>query len=442
MTKRFRRSTPKRTGVIVIAAVVAMVGGVILGVATTHSKSPVGLSAGENPNCDSAAPSQGAAAQQNTTTSTRIRHAGWIRTRHGWRHRRPPAANPSAAPSGSADPSAAPSDPAEPSAAPSDSAAPSAAPSDSAAPPCPSESPGDGGDASATPSAPPAGPVASDFIDIRQVNTRAQAPTPGRNASRGTFVSRCGTNANKHNNPDNYIVTPGVPNGAQHTHDYVGNLTTDNTSTDQSLAAGGTTCANRADKSAYFWPLLRDITNAGANPGQDGNNGTQLRATSAVLQFRGNAQSKVVAMPQFLRIITGNAKSFTQNGTNAKAAWGCTGTNRVTTDKYPLCPRGSQVTRTLDFPSCWDGQNLDSANHRTHVVFPDAATGACPANTKAIPQLRDVLTYRVPSGPNFAVDSFPAELHKPITDHADFENVMSAALMNRVVSCINGGRRC
>jgi len=59
-----------------------------------------------------------------------------------------------------------------------------------------------------------------------------------------------------------------------------------------------------------------------------------------------------------------------------------------------------------------------------------------------VPQLRYVLTYRAPSGPNFAVDSFPAELHKPITDHADFENVMSAGLMNRVVACINGGRRC
>jgi hypothetical protein len=419
---------PKRTGVIVIAAVLAMVGGVIVGIATNNLLSPAGLSAGDSANCDSAAPSaQGAApaAQQN---GTRAQRAGWSRKRHGhWRPRHTRTAQPS--------------EPADPSAAPS--AEPSAEPSDSAAPPCPSESPGGGGDASASPSEQPTGPSEDDFVNIRQVQRAAAAPRPGRNASRGTFVSRCGTNANKHNNPDNYIVSPGVPNGAKHTHDYVGNLTTDKDSTDESLAAGGTTCANQADKSAYIWPVLRDISNATANIGQDGNNGVQLRATSALLQFRGNAQSKVVAMPRFLRLVIGNAHALTQNGTNAKASWSCTGfTNRQSPDKYPLCPRGSQVVRTMDLPSCWDGQNLDSANHRTHVVLPDATSGACPAGTKAVPQLRIVLTYRVPSGPNFAVDAFPEELHKPNTDHMDFENVMSTALMDRVVRCINSGRRC
>lgn len=34
----------------------------------------------------------------------------------------------------------------------------------------------------------------------------------------------------------------------------------------------------------------------------------------------------------------------------------------------------------LAFPSCWDGRNLDSPSHRTHVVFPDLVTeGECPA---------------------------------------------------------------
>jgi hypothetical protein len=238
-------------------------------------------------------------------------------------------------------------------------------------------------------------------------------------------------------------VAPGVPNGAQHTHDYVGNDSTDNTSTDESLAAAGTTCANQADKSVYFWPVLRSIAEGSDQSGQDGNIGTILRPTRATLQFRGNPQSRVAAMPRFLRVITGNAKSFTQNGTNAKASWSCTGfTNRQSPDKYTLCPRGSQVVRTLDFPSCWDGQNLDSANHRTHIVFPDATTGQCAQGTQAVPQLRMVLTFRAPSGPNFALDSFPAEVHKPITDHGDFENVMSDRLMSRVVNCINSGRRC
>ncbi|MEV5411917.1 DUF1996 domain-containing protein [Thermopolyspora sp. NPDC052614] len=289
------------------------------------------------------------------------------------------------------------------------------------------------------------GPALSDFADVRTFQP-VQQPRFGRNGSRGTFISRCGTNQNGHFNSDNHIVAPGVSNGAQHQHDYVGNLTTSGQSTDESLAAGGTTCA-RDDRSAYFWPVLRDRTRQGndANApggGQDGNIGRILTPRAAIMEFRGNPQSRVVAAPRFLRMITGDAKSAVNGGANARAGWTCSGfENRISGDKYPLCPRGSLVTRVLDFPSCWDGQNLDSANHRTHVVFPDG-NGACPAGTQAIPQLRMTLRYAAPAGPNFAVDAFPDQKHAPITDHADFHNVMPENLMNFVVDCINSGRRC
>lgn len=378
------------------------------------------------------------------------------------------------------------------------------------------------------------GPSLTDFIDINQV----PPGNTGVRAGRGSFTARCGRNENGHRNSDNHIVAPGVSNGAHHVHDYVGNLTTDGFSTDQSLAAGGTTCQGD-DKSAYFWPVLRSrpdlLVGANANQGNndnnrrgnrnrrgvnnqqaagadqaaagdpaaatdpgagtdtatpsasptaaaadpaaaaaagdpaadaadpagaaeaaqaaaaaeagelggaaDGNIGKIIQARSVQLEFRGNPTGKVVAMPKFLRVITGDAKAATNGTANARAQWSCTGfTNRVTT-KYPLCPRGSQVVRTLDFPSCWDGQNTDSANHRTHVVFPDAS-GACAAGTQAIPQLRMTLVYSVPSGPSFAVDAFPEQLHNPVTDHADFHNVMSERLMGTVVDCINQGRRC
>jgi hypothetical protein len=286
------------------------------------------------------------------------------------------------------------------------------------------------------------GPFPEDFVDIRQVG-RGQLDNfqIGRNGSRGTFVSACGTNGNKHNNPDNFIVAPGVSNGAHHLHDYVGNLTTNGFSTDQSLTAGGTTC-RFGDKSAYFWPVLRDRKSDANSADADGNVGQVLRANQVTLQFRGNATAKVTAMPKFLKLIMGDAKAATNGGANARAAWTCTGfQNRITNNKYPLCPRGSQVVRILDFPSCWDGQNTDSANHRTHVVFPGQG-GACAQGTKAIPQLRMTLTYSVPQGPSFAVDSFPEQKHNPVTDHADFANVMSDQLMAFVVNCINRGRRC
>ncbi|MFI7148179.1 DUF1996 domain-containing protein [Nonomuraea sp. NPDC050022] len=289
------------------------------------------------------------------------------------------------------------------------------------------------------------GPFPEDFIDIRQVQPgQSNIGTFGRfgnNGSRGTFVSQCGRNENRHNNTANFIVAPGVEDGAHHLHDYVGNLSTDGFSTDESLAAAGTTC-QRGDLSTYFWPVLRDRTsNENAND-PEGNVGQVLTARSVRLQFGGNATSKVVAMPRFLRLIMGDAKAATNGGANARAAWTCTGfQNRITPNKYPLCPRGSLVVRILDFPSCWDGQNTDSANHRTHVVFP-GQNGGCPQGTQAIPQLRMTLTYAVPQGQSFAVDAFPEQKHNPVTDHADFANVMPDNLMRFVVDCINRGRRC
>ncbi|WP_431894122.1 DUF1996 domain-containing protein [Nonomuraea sp. bgisy101] len=301
--------------------------------------------------------------------------------------------------------------------------------------PTPSPTPSDGGEDCAD-----LGPFVTDFVNIRDVQPGGNLLSTLRSGSRGTFVSQCGTNGNRHNNPDNFIVAPGVSNGAHHLHDYVGNVSTDGFSTDQSLAAAGTTC-RFDDRSTYFWPVLRNRKVDVNLNDPDGNVGQVLRPRQAIMQFRGNAASRVSAMPRFLRLITGDAKAATNGGANARAAWTCTGfTNRITT-KYPLCPRGSLVVRVLDFPSCWDGQNTDSANHRTHVVFPGQG-GGCPQGTRAVPQLRMILTYSVPQGPSYALDAFPEQLHNPVTDHADFANVMPDRLMSFVVNCINRGRRC
>ncbi len=42
----------------------------------------------------------------------------------------------------------------------------------------------------------------------------------------------------------------------------------------------------------------------------------------------------------------------------------------------------------------------------------------------------------------YAVDGFPEQMHRPITDHGDFVNVFDERLMNKMVTCINAGRRC
>lgn len=293
------------------------------------------------------------------------------------------------------------------------------------------------------------GPEASDFVDITTVEPNVNRPQQRRGASRGSFATNCGTNQNGKFNPDNVIVAPGVSNGAHHMHDYVGNQANDAFASDDDLARGRTTCRNQGDRSTYYWPVLR-LQNGQAEDdaqadggGKDQNVGEIQTPAQVTLNFVGSPVSKVTAMPRFLRIITGDAKAFTNGDANANASWSCTGfENRQLKDKYPICPEGSKVVRTFRFQSCWDGQNTDSANHRTHVAFADPASGRCGNGFRAIPQLVQRIVYDVPPGPGFAVDSFPEQLHKPITDHGDFINVFDQRLMRRVVSCINEGRRC
>jgi hypothetical protein len=302
------------------------------------------------------------------------------------------------------------------------------------------------------------GPVAADYADITTVQPDVAARAgQEEDASRGTFTSECGVNANGLFNSDNVIVAPGVGNGAHHFHDYIGNQASDAFADDEELAGADTSCADEGDRSSYYWPVLRlqngkqERDAAAPGGGIEGNAGEIVTPKDVTLTFAGNPRGEVTAMPRLLRIITGDAKAFANGTANANASWSCTGfEDRQLKDKYPLCPDGSDVVRTFRFQSCWDGRNIDSANHRTHVAFA-APDGTCPEGFRAIPQLVQRIVYDVdrPSvedggrtTPLFAVDSFPEQLHKPVTDHGDFINVFDEDLMREMVDCINEGREC
>ncbi|MBX9360381.1 DUF1996 domain-containing protein [Streptomyces sp. WAC04114] len=298
------------------------------------------------------------------------------------------------------------------------------------------------------------GPVAADFADIKSVQPNANDKV---GASGGSFATSCGVNENGLFNSDNIIAAPGVTNGAHHFHDYIGNQGNNAFASDQDLAKAGTSCDDQGDKSSYYWPVVRLQNGAQEQDAQkpgggiEGNAGEIVTPKQVTLTFVGNPREKVTAMPRLLRIITGDAKSFVNGPANANASWSCTGfEDRQLKDKYPLCPQGSDVVRTFKFQSCWDGRNIDSANHRTHVAFADAA-GNCPSGFRPIPQLVQRIVYDIDAPslqdggrttPLFAVDSFPEQLHKPVTDHGDFINIFDEDLMEEMVDCINDGRKC
>ncbi|AQT76308.1 MULTISPECIES: DUF1996 domain-containing protein [Streptomyces] len=297
--------------------------------------------------------------------------------------------------------------------------------------------------------APAGAPAPSDYVDIRDVPPAPAAapatPADRSDGSPGSVAVDCGRNEQGHYNEDNLVVSPGLRAGAHHTHSYVGNLSTDALSTDESLAAAATSCAG-GDRSTYYWPVLRRLDRPGVRPHETsaghGNSGEIVPETSVRVEFRGNPVSKVVEMPPFLRAMTGDAVARTAGSdAHVRARWGCSGSPDRSTTRYPRCPEGDRVTRTLVFPSCWNGLDTASAGHRSHLLFP-GGNGVCPTDTFPVPELRLSLAYEVPAGVPIAIDSFPEQRHSPRTDHAMFVNAMTGPQMAAVVDCLNEGRTC
>ncbi|MFE2169258.1 DUF1996 domain-containing protein [Streptomyces sp. NPDC059447] len=291
-----------------------------------------------------------------------------------------------------------------------------------------------------------AGPAPTDYVDIGDVSpSPGPAATTGPDGSAGSVTVECGRNGEGHYNEDNLVVSPGVRAGAHHTHAYVGNLSTDAMSTDASLDAAATSCTG-GDRSTYYWPVLRRTDRPGTRPfetsASHGNAGEILPEASVRVEFRGNPVSEVVPMPRFLRGMTGDAVAFTAGtAADVRARWGCSGSPDRSTTRYPRCPAGDLVTRTLVFPSCWNGLDTASPGHRSHLRFPEAG-GVCPRGTFPVPELRLTLAYEVPAGAPIALDSFPEQRHSPTTDHAMFVNAMTDGQMAGVVDCLNTGRDC
>ena len=184
----------------------------------------------------------------------------------------------------------------------------------------------------------------------------------------------------------------------------------------------------------------------GANKEVGDNDGEIIEPESATLKFISGGADKVVQMPFGLKILYGDAKQSTNGPANARPSWTCTGFEDRLTDLYPICPQGSKVERIHAFPNCWDGKNTDSANHRTHIVFADRNSNKCPQGFVKVPQLQVTLVYDVPQdvqqNGQYKVDAFAQEAHNPRSDHDDFANVMSNAIMKRLTNCVNSGKAC
>jgi hypothetical protein len=231
----------------------------------------------------------------------------------------------------------------------------------------------------------------------------------GGGGGRGYFAVACGFS---HRNQDDPIVFPGQT-GRSHDHTYFGNEATNASSTPASLrAAGETSCRLRADTAAYWVPTLFVAGNA-------------ARPLGAVVYYIRRTREPVQAFPANLEVIAGTATARSAQDRNV-TFWSCGRRDVRVSSEIPTCENPS-LRLIVNFPNCWNGTQLDSADHKSHLAY--SSDGVCPATHPVeVPALQVQVFYGVRGGANAELSSGGG-----FSGHADFVNAWNQPTLERLV---------
>ncbi|MEV7208129.1 MULTISPECIES: DUF1996 domain-containing protein [unclassified Streptomyces] len=240
-----------------------------------------------------------------------------------------------------------------------------------------------------------------------------------------------------HTAPDDPIVFPQQP-GKSHDHTFMGNTTTDANSTTASLDAGSTTCLAPGDRSAYWMPTMYD----GDRP--------VLPVGPQTIYYKAGVTdyTSVRPFPKGLRYVVGGPMQSAQEFRDHPGfveGWEC-GDSFFNVDFPTDCPERPevQVNIRLQAPSCWDGKNLDTPDHKSHMAYPVVNPGTnnniCPADHPvALPMIEFKMAFPV-NGDLSRVRLASGASH---SFHYDFFNAWDEATLDAMVGhCIVGGLQC
>jgi hypothetical protein len=251
--------------------------------------------------------------------------------------------------------------------------------------------------------------------------TTEQAPL----SDGGAFRTVC---AFSHMSTDDPIVFPGKP-GAAHLHTFFGNTGTNAASTATSIATtGNSTCrGGTVNRSSYWVPTLIDTKD-----------GRPIAPDSLGVYYKQSAMltvaSAIQPMPAGLRMISGDAAA-TKAGSDYR--FKCIGGPNNSNDNYgpsiPNCDAGAAVWAEVFFPMCWDGKNLDSPDHKSHMSYPTQLqqapfTWSCPATHPVeLPQVTFNVIYTVPEKDaarrwRLSSDNYDSTLPGGYSSHGDWFN--------------------
>ncbi|RMZ74765.1 hypothetical protein DV737_g5758, partial [Chaetothyriales sp. CBS 132003] len=174
------------------------------------------------------------------------------------------------------------------------------------------------------------------------------------------------------------IVSPGAVSG--HAHTIMGGNgfapTMDYNSTQASTCSS---CTVTGDNSNYWVPNLYYQAEDGHFESVD-----QVGGATVYYLQRGDTGEQLQAFPPGFRMISGspNKRSSGDDFASQAISYNCLGTSNAETGGFPdyNCPSG--LRQQVFFPSCWNGKDLDSSDHKSHMSFPTTEfnNGPCPAD--------------------------------------------------------------
>jgi hypothetical protein len=279
---------------------------------------------------------------------------------------------------------------------------------------------------------------------------------------------------------DDPIVYPGQP-GKSHLHQFFGNTGTNANSTYQTLrTSGGSTCTRSTDvsaqRTAYWMPAMLDGAGNAVKPDFLLTYYKALPVSSADCGFPDATHigycTRLSNGLRFIRgfnTVTGEGGPATTDSSPGSDAWkmgydcevtdgsgvSYTGPQHTMDDIVATgkCPVGAWLRAYITLPDCWDGVNLDTADHRSHMVYADGAgingRRACPADHPYnIPEIALQAFFRTDA--NFVAgkwllssDAMFPSLKRGATLHFDYWEAWSPVVKNLwQTGCINGHLSC
>jgi hypothetical protein len=220
---------------------------------------------------------------------------------------------------------------------------------------------------------------------------------------RAAFRIFCSGGPFRHEDP---IVYPGLK-GRSHLHEFFGNTGTNANSNYSSLRSTGmTTCGSTTpqypiDRAAYWFPCMQDGVGNCVRPNtinlyyKEFPDTSDECATPASPNYLLGTGGSCVNVPVSLKMIAGyntatglGGPADGNSGVLHFECWEWVSNPGVLTIHGPIshmktmfsgganaCPLGAKLGIFANFPTCWDGSNLDTSDHRSHLAYP-LITGA------------------------------------------------------------------